>query len=151
MSRNAIIVDLDGTLVNNSVRTRHLDSSQVRDWTEFNKALQFDELSEWCNQLVRGMADRGTHIIFLTARSGSSETRQITENWLRLNMGGLNGDYTLLMRDDGDARPDFAIKQEIYMLKVAPYYNVLFAIDDKASVCNMWRSLGVTALHCEDY
>jgi predicted secreted acid phosphatase len=149
--QKAVIIDLDGTLVNNTVRTRFVDASQIKDWDAFNRSLEHDTPSEWCRRLVYAMASKDTHIIFLTARTGSKATKDITSSWLTQNMGELNGNYTLLMRDENDTRPDFVSKQDIYTTNIMPYYEVLFAVDDKSMVCNMWRSLGITTLHCEDY
>jgi hypothetical protein len=55
------------------------------------------------------------------------------------------------MRPADERRPDYVIKEEIFNEQIKPFYNVSFAIDDKRVVCDMWRKLGVTALHCADY
>jgi len=48
------------------------------------------------------------------------------------------------MRPAGDIRKDVLIKQEIYEREIKDKYNVLFVLDDRQSVVDGWRSLGLT-------
>lgn len=150
MKQQAIIVDLDGTLCDNSYRVQYVDGSQKKDWDKFNALSANDPVVEWCLDLVKGFDNQGYHIVFLTARQGTDSTKKITEEWLDRNVKPYVPHYSLVMRDVGDYRTDFITKQDLYMQKVAPFYDVAFAIDDKLSVCQMWRSLGIAALHCKD-
>ncbi len=50
----------------------------------------------------------------------------------------------LWMRAEGDMRKDSIIKREIYEREIAGKYNVLFVLDDRNQVVDMWRSLGLT-------
>ena len=45
----------------------------------------------------------------------------------------------LLMRKNKDMRADTIVKREIWDAQIAPFYNVLCAIDDRPSVVRMWR------------
>lgn len=45
----------------------------------------------------------------------------------------------LLMRKNKDMRSDTIVKREIWDAEIAPFYNVLCAIDDRPSVCRLWR------------
>lgn len=45
----------------------------------------------------------------------------------------------LLMRKNRDMRADTIVKREIWDANIAPFYNVLCAIDDRPSVVRMWR------------
>lgn len=148
--RRAIIVDLDGTLCNNSHRVMYVDGSQPKDWDKFNTLCAFDPHNDWCLDLVNSFNLLGHKIVFLTARSGSEVTKKMTDTWLMTHVGP-GVDYELLMRKDGDFRPDYVVKQEIYMNDIAPRYEIVLAVDDKKRVCDMWRDLGIAALHCEGY
>jgi predicted secreted acid phosphatase len=150
MREKAIIVDIDGTIANNSHRVRFVDGSQVKDWDQFNALSANDPVNEWCRDMVYGLHDQGYKIVFLTARNGSKETREMTERWLKANIRQ-DIPYVLYMREVGDTRTDFISKEEIYLVQIAPYYDVVMAIDDKRFVCDMWLSLGIVALHCSDY
>jgi len=151
MSRpKAIIVDLDGTLCNSAWRVFHIrpEEGQKKNWNAFNKGAEFDQPNQWCLDLVYAYHNAGFQIVFLTARSGSPETKAITENWLRAHVTAAN--WVLFMRKNNDYRPDYTSKQEVYNLEIAPYYDVQLAIDDKPAVCAMWRTVGITSLLCDN-
>ena len=80
-------------------------------------------------------------IILLSGRS--AEYRDITEKWLADN--GVSYD-ALFMRAAGDVRKDSIIKEEIYRAEIENKYNVLFVLDDRDQVVQLWRSLGLTCL-----
>jgi predicted secreted acid phosphatase len=150
LKTKAIIVDLDGTLANSGHRVRYVDGSQKKDWDKFNALSAYDPIHEWCLEIVNQFNRAGYKIIFLTARSDSQSTRKITETWLSTHVGP-GVDYELIMRAGDDFRTDYITKRDLFQQHVMPKYDVLFAIDDKLAVCNMWRDMGITALHCEEY
>jgi len=49
----------------------------------------------------------------------------------------------LHMRKTGDSRPDDVVKLELFDKHVRNTYNVLGVFDDRNSVVNMWRSIGL--------
>lgn len=146
MNRRAIIVDLDGTLCNKEWR-HHLYETDRCDWTEINKAMIHDQPNEWCLEIVKLFAMQNYKIIFLTGRSAVEDSKTITEKWLMTHVGP-GVDYQLLMRPEGDDRDDTVIKSEIFFRDIAPLYDVLFAIDDRQSVVQMWRDLDIPCLDC---
>lgn len=146
----AIIVDLDGTLLQSQHAVDFADVNGNIDWKKWTASTAFATVNMWCADIVRTFAADGYQILFLTARSDSKEFRAITETWLKNNAFDMIP-YKLIMRDEFDKRPDTVIKEEIYNTKIAPYYNVSFAIDDKKKIVDMWRNIGVPALHCADY
>jgi hypothetical protein len=50
------------------------------------------------------------------------------------------------MRKSGDYRKDYEVKKEIYETYIKDKFNVLCVLDDRQSVVDMWRSLGLTCL-----
>jgi len=50
----------------------------------------------------------------------------------------------LFMRKSGDNRKDSIIKEEIYNEHIKDKYNVLFVLDDRNQVVELWRSLGLS-------
>jgi hypothetical protein len=54
------------------------------------------------------------------------------------------------MRQTDDNRKDSIIKEEIYDAHIRGKYNVLFVLDDRDQVVQMWRSLGLTVLQCNE-
>lgn len=146
MKRRAIIVDLDGTLCEKDWR-QHLYDATPRDWDKINAAAEFDQPAEWCMEILKLFAMQNYKIIFLTGRAATKHSQEVTEKWLMMHVGP-GVDYSLIMRPDNDHRDDTAVKAEIYRRDIAPMYDVLFAVDDRQTVVQMWRDLGVTCLDC---
>jgi hypothetical protein len=147
MKHKAIIVDIDGTISDGSWRILGKDLSTI-DWNQENLKSLHDQPFDWCVKLVNLFYKDGYKIIFLTARTGTVECYQVTHQWLSSH---LDIPYELFMREEHDQRDDDIIKQDIYYKHIEPSFDILFAIDDKPEVIDMWRNLGITALHCRDY
>ena len=56
------------------------------------------------------------------------------------------GASALFMRAPGDMRKDTIVKEEIFWRDIADNFNVQFVVDDRPSVCRMWRELGLKVL-----
>jgi hypothetical protein len=56
----------------------------------------------------------------------------------------------LLMRKEGDFRQDYIVKKEIYDRDIREAYKILFCIDDRKQVTDMWREQGLVCLQCAD-
>lgn len=149
MKPQAIIVDIDGTLADARHREHHLEikAGERVDWEAWDRELPKDTPFLWCVELITAMKNHGVEIIFLTGRG--ERTRFDTGVWLLHHVGDWAALKTLLMRGTGDYRKDTVIKTEFYEKVIKPQYDVLFALDDRDSVAEMWRSLGVVCLHCD--
>lgn len=140
-----IIVDIDGTLSNNDHR-QHFIAGEKKDWKSFSDNCHLDTVNEWCQRLVNAMAyESQCEIIYVSGRS--DEYRNVTEVFIE---DYANLQYRLFMRKAGDYRADIIIKEEIYNEHIKGKCDVLFCVDDRPSVCRMWRSLGLTVLQCND-
>ena len=53
------------------------------------------------------------------------------------------------MRADNDQRPDSEVKQDILNSLKAQGKKILFTVDDRQSVVDMWRANGITCLQCQ--
>lgn len=140
MKHKVIIVDLDGTLCNADHR-KHLVEN--KNWNSFYENLVKDEPNNWCLNILDRF--KLNEIIFVSGRP--EQYRKITRDWL-VNIG-----YTsplLFMRKDGDFRKDSIVKEEIYREHIEPDYEVMFCIDDRKQVVDMWRSIGLTCLQCAE-
>ncbi len=134
---DAIIVDVDGTLAINDGHRGHYDFSEVgRD--KPNQPiidLVADRLWRW------GELD----ILVFSGRDDSCSTA--TALWLaRYGVPY----HKLYLRKTGDKRKDAVVKREMYEEHVRGKYNVLYVIDDRNQVVEMWRSLGLTVLQVAD-
>ncbi|HXH76282.1 MAG TPA: hypothetical protein VNJ08_15025 [Bacteriovoracaceae bacterium] len=141
MRKPAIIVDLDGTLADIRVRLKHLENGK-KDWKKFHATIETDDLHEWCREIVNRMAK--DHMIIIV--SGRIDTLKVqTEEWL--NQHDVKWDH-LFMRPHDDHRPDQVLKLEIFETYIKPEFKVLFVLDDRTKVVNMWRDQGLVCLQC---
>lgn len=126
---HAIIVDIDGTLA-------HMNGRSPFDWDKVGE----DECDEVIKNIVNTYDNNG-FIIVMSGRDGSC--RDITIKWLEDN--GIKYDL-LLMRAEGDMRKDSIIKRELFDTKVKDNYFIEYVLDDRNSVCAMWRDMGLKCL-----
>lgn len=146
MKEKAIIVDLDGTLYDSTGRKHYVEDKKNRNFDKFHQASSFDPPNQWCLELIKRF-EVDHQIIFCSGRHDTY--RQITQDWLeKYGLGTIN--YLLYMRKVNDYRADTIIKKEIYDLYIKKNYDILFVIDDRQSVVDMWRAEGLTVLHCAE-
>lgn len=125
----AWIVDLDGTLALHTSRDPY-------DW----RRAHTDEPNHPVVMVVQALAAH-PEVSAIIAISGREEkSRQVTADWL--TDWGVPYDE-LLMRANGDYRPDEVIKEEIYRQDLQPRFSVAAVIDDRDRVVRMWRRIGL--------
>lgn len=146
---SAIICDLDGTLCNIDHRLHYVKNAdkKKRRWDLFNKTIPDDKLNAWCANLINQMNITdfafSNDIILCSGRVDSS--RKDTVEWLEK----YNIQYShLFMRHRSDFRQDAIIKEIILDFEILPRYKVLFCIDDRQQVVDMWRKRGLVCLQC---
>ena len=127
-----IISDLDGTLALLNGRDPYDASTCENDLLNAPIA---DILKTYNNLLG------GPEIIFLSGRE--DKYREPTQNFLSKH-GFLS--HRLFMRPTDDFRKDSIIKKEILERDILPKYDVLFVLDDRDQVVDMWRDSGLTCL-----
>lgn len=141
-----IVFDIDGTLANIKHRLPYIKSEKP-DWDSFNESMDKDALNLPVAQIYYKMCDSRHNAnhpsIFVTGRPQDYQHK--TEQWLLRNK--LVPNY-LFMRPAGDYRSDVEIKTEIIdkYIKMAP---ILFVIDDRDKIVEMWRKLGYKCLQCQ--
>lgn len=142
-----IIIDLDGTLCNVDHRRHFVENRKDKDFKSFYAGIADDLPNEWCRQLVYSLNYRH-EIIFVSGRP--EEYREVTHEWLRQHIGHSYVAMQLHMRRDNDFRKDSIVKREIYQNHIEPYYHILFCVDDRKQVVDMWREVGLDCLHCAE-
>jgi len=139
-----VIFDIDGTIADIDHR-RHFVVDGNNDWKSFNDAMGEDVPNIAVVSLYKTLWTSEAYQLVLV--SGRSEAyRDITENWLFWNGIPFS---KVLMRPNRDSRPDEKIKFEILEKLRAEGHNVIFAVDDRQKVVDMWRQNGVTCLQCD--
>ena len=143
--RPAIITDRDGTLAS-VAHVAPQDQSNV-SWMQYNAAMAFDAVVpsvlgtlQWARRTMPDVT-----IIMTSGRAGGDfpgdvRRRRQMEDWILKHQLPIDA---LLMRKGGDQRRDSIVKREMFEQSIEPHFDVLFAIDDRPQVCELWRDLGV--------
>lgn len=139
-----ILFDLDGTLADIEHRRSFLESPSP-DWKSFNQHMGDDTPNKPIVDLYKTLwKSEEYEIIILTGRN--EEFRKVTEKWLTWNEIPFE---KLLMRADEDFRPDYIIKEEMLNDLISQGKSILFTVDDRQQVVDMWRRNGITCLQCD--
>lgn len=129
MLQAAIVCDIDGTLA-------HMHDRSPYDWSKVGND-KVDIPIAWLTSILF----RSVSVILVSGRDASCHKE--TQDWLAKN--GIC--YTkLIMRKEGDNRPDEVVKEEIFNESIRENYNVRFVLDDRNKVVDMWRQLGLKCL-----
>jgi hypothetical protein len=86
---------------------------------------------------IHAMRDAGYLVVYMSGRHESA--RSTTLDWLRLHTHIPDSGYELYMRTEGDNRPDFVVKRELWEKNVIGRLDVAFALDDRRQVVRMLR------------
>lgn len=137
--KKTVVIDLDGTLANIMHRT-HLVKSRTPNWEQFYSLVSRDGLNRWCRFLMTALSTYGSDVVIVSARP--EKTRENTEAWLK--GFGICYNQLYLLRGDKDFTPDHELKKK--WLEKYGKNKILFVVDDRTSVVDMWRSEGIVCL-----
>ncbi len=138
MKKKCIICDLDGTLALLQGRSPYDASNAMEDI--LNEPIA-NILAVYDNQKLLEI-----DLILLTGRYDTYRTQ--TEQWLQKH--GITHYKELYMRSAKDKRQDTIYKKEIYENHIKQNYDVLFVLEDRNQVVDMWRKeVGLTCLQVE--
>jgi hypothetical protein len=142
----ALMVDMDGTLSSCEWRRYLVDRPpRERDWGAFFEQQTADAVVPEVMAEIVAAKDRDWRVVLMTARP--SNYRYQTEWWLMLNRVPYD---RLVMREEGDYRPDPVVKRELFEKQVRKYFQVELAIDDRSEVLAVWRELGLPVIVATD-
>lgn len=140
----AVIVDVDGTLVDVSSVRHHVLAALQPDGTYNTKNFDaFHSESVNCPPIfdtlgrVHRWYNEGYVILIVTARSRQYYPQ--TAWWLAEHQVP---HHDLIMRDNFDQRADYVVKSEM-LERIQKRYEVVAAIDDNPSVVALWESHGI--------
>lgn len=139
-----IIVDLDGTAAIHTTRGPY-------DAERCDEDAVDDTVSDIVHGYAYSMSSGGYvdhRVVFLSGREGTDEIRKKTLFWLDREFGvaGLGDNWELHMRSEGDKRPDFVVKYELFNEYIRGKYNPFYALDDRDQVVRLWREVGLKCL-----
>jgi hypothetical protein len=140
MTEEIVIFDIDGTLADVSERLHHI-KKKPKDWDSFFQGIPQDKAIRSMVRLCNILYESGIKIILCSGRS--DQYRRETIEWLaqeRVNY------HELRLRGGNDRRSDVIVKRE--MLAGMDRSKILFVVEDRSGVVEMWRSEGLVCLQC---
>lgn len=145
--RPLYIFDIDGTLADCRHRLHYIDKANgSQDWELFYRACTQDKPILPVIETMNSLLYAGAEIWFFTGRSDivESQTVQWLERFTKLRFKNRFAS-NLMMREQGDRRPDHEMKKELYeMMFHEDRERLVGVFEDRKRVVDMWRSLGVT-------
>ena len=139
-AEEVVIFDIDGTLADISARVHHVRRTP-KDWDAFFRGMAEDRAVHSMVRLCNLLYAAGLRVILCSGRNESH--RDETVRWMERQ--GVRF-HELRLRRDGDFRSDVVVKRE--MLAGIDKSRVLFVVEDRARVVEMWRSEGLVCLQC---
>ena len=129
MKTNAIMCDLDGTLSLLNGRSPYKAETCNEDL-----------VNEPVAKLVDAMYSQGYAIIFLSGREDKyrPQTLEFLDKAVKC---ARDWQHLLYMRETGDFRKDSIVKRELFINNVQSKWKVLFVLDDRQQVVDMWRNI----------
>lgn len=140
MTEELVIFDIDGTLADISERVHHI-RKKPKNWNAFTAGMAQDKANHSMIRLCNILYAAGLRIILCSGRNEAN--RPETVEWLAKQ--GVPY-HELLLRRDEDYRSDAIVKREI--LQGLDKDKILFVVEDRSRVVEMWRSEGLTCLQC---
>src|SRR5690606_26629239 len=133
------VFDIDGTIA-------HMKDRSAFDWNRVGEDSLDDNIANIFFALNRECEyQHPENIIFCSGRD--EVCREETLEWLRANLGEFN-DYILMMRPQGDNRPDWIVKQEMAE-EICKKYYISCWFDDRLQMTRHLRQLGLKVLNVE--
>lgn len=132
--QKVVIVDIDGTVA-------HMNGRNAFDWSRVDE----DTADTVVIKTVEGLICSGaaSKIVFISGRD--SICREKTKSWIDKHF---QMDYDLFMRNEGDMRKDFVVKEEMFWEHIQPKYDVVAVFDDRPSVVRLWYELKIPKVFC---
>lgn len=137
--RQAVILDMDGTLASAKWRDQVLSSPATdAEWERLFELSADDPLVAHVAQFARDAALDHVDVVIATGRP--ERFRELIGRWLDRN----NVPYSaLLLRADEDRRPTWEVKAELVAEHVMTRWDVRGAIDDDPLVAGAFGELGI--------
>lgn len=140
---SAVICDLDGTLA----------LAFDRDYYDPTN-IETDTVNEFVLRQLVIHIKHGDNILFVSGRPNSAYNA--TKYWLEnaldpvCEQSDISYWFQLHLREEGDIRPDAAIKEQIYEQHIKDKFNVVAVYDDRRQVVRMWEKLGLPVFRVSD-
>ena len=144
------IFDLDGTLANIDHRLHHV-RGEKKDWDRFYNEVSKDSFNRWCGLLIEMVSQYDIKPLLVTARKSSIKIKNDTIWWLRRYFNVFPPENIYWVRKEDDFRPDTELKEKCLINEILPKYSVIFAVDDRESIAQVYRRHGIPTLVCSSW
>lgn len=151
MLKKAIICDIDGVLLETKHIFEEIEKANLTGaskWDYFNRrANDHDvEIDSRVIEFLETFANQGYKILFVTARSAEIWKQTRAKIDMAIGQYAQNiFEYSLAMRGTDDFNASDCVKAEL-LQQIQEKYDVLFAIDDDKSNCDMFRKNNILTL-----
>lgn len=140
MQEDIVVFDIDGTLADVSERIHHV-RTKPKNWDAFFEGMAQDRAIHSMVRLCNILHASSIRIVLCSGRT--EQYRRQTVEWLERESVRY---HELRLRRDGDRRSDAIAKKE--MLRDLDRSRVLFIVEDRSRVVEMWRAEGYVCLQC---
>lgn len=135
--QKAILVDLDGTLVNIS-SIRHFVEDGHKDFDAFHRASMDCPPNFQVNHRIKHFSAKGFATVIVSGRE--AKFRRLTEFWIA--MWDVPCD-DLIMRANGNCESDVDVKRNMFNVLINKF-EIVEAIDDRQNLLDMWQELKIS-------
>lgn len=137
-----LIIDIDGTLSNTEHRL-HLVTQKPKNHKLFHELAKHDPpYVHMCDIVYRLYYSSEWNFVSGRPKSILQDTVEWLQTYLHPEISAEN----VFLRDDGDNRPDFIVKEEIIKKYITEDLTNCVIIDDRPSVQAYFRAKGATVL-----
>jgi uncharacterized HAD superfamily protein len=140
--RKIYVFDIDGTIADNSHRTKWVEQ-KPKDWKKYNETMAQDKPIDDIIELMDVFADRDWSYRIVLCTGREDVYREVTEKWLNDNDIPWNALY---MRPAKDYRSDSIVKVELLNQIRQDLGEPFMWFDDRDSVVSAIRAQGVRVL-----
>lgn len=152
-----VIIDLDGTSAHRAILTE--PNIHMRSYYSYKEVFE-DEPDMLTKAIIGGLLSHNIEPVFLSGRKRFDtedgeeiDVEALTKRYIEKKLGVI--EPTLFMRDpikdideQGHDLKDDKVKHRILHEEVAPKFNIIGALDDRARVCAVWEDIGIKCLNC---
>lgn len=145
--KNIVLFDLDGTLARVDHRL-YLVKHDDPNWKIFNEHCSLDEINDWCKTMVEVFQKSGFRVMIVTARNKAVERQTLW--WMAEKEIDPSIEVVFVRSKVGDIGKDADVKR-MWLQQSGLKDQILFVVDDRTRVVDMWRSEGLVCLQCNKW
>ena len=145
---SVVLCDIDGTIADCEHRMHFVKKPDdapedwKKDWKSFFRFMEDDLVRQDVQKILIQFYNEGKTVIFMSARP--EMYKDVTLRWLQEHF--LTFSWTLIMRKDGDKRPDTEVKKQMFEEHFPDKKCIHLVIDDRPSVIRLWESMELPVL-----